>query len=196
MKDLGARQALISYFMQTAYGPKYGLAAGRAAAVLVMITAFASIFSLLLGYSRIPFAAARDAATSSAASGRLHETGRLSQGVVAVPGGRGDPVLFSIARAGDCGAGRVADRGPVPAAAYRSDGAAANAAGAGAAISQSGCIPCRRCWRSLDSVIFCWAARTTNGSWRWRGQSFCWVRPAYLVRERMSGSQSFRGPSL
>jgi len=64
MKDLGARQALISYFMQLAYAPRFGAgvgaALGKLAAVLVMITAFASIFSLLLGYSRIPFAAARD----------------------------------------------------------------------------------------------------------------------------------------
>jgi len=60
MKDLGARQALISYFMQVAYGGARGAAAGTVAAVLVMITAFASVFSLLLGYSRIPFAAARD----------------------------------------------------------------------------------------------------------------------------------------
>jgi amino acid transporter len=74
MKDLGARQALISYFMQTAYGPRYGVAAGRAAAVLVMITAFASIFSLLLGYSRIPFAAARDG-NFFPRFGVLHATG-------------------------------------------------------------------------------------------------------------------------
>jgi len=64
LKDLTARQALISYFMQTAYAPHFGAATGailgKVAAVLVMITAFASIFSLLLGYSRIPFAAARD----------------------------------------------------------------------------------------------------------------------------------------
>lgn len=57
---LGARQALIAYFMQTAYPGPAGLLAGRIAAVLVMVTAFASLFSLLLGYSRIPFAAARD----------------------------------------------------------------------------------------------------------------------------------------
>ena len=33
---------------------------GKIAAVLVMVTAFGSVFSLLLGYSRIPYAAARD----------------------------------------------------------------------------------------------------------------------------------------
>jgi amino acid transporter len=60
IRDLGARQALISYFMQTAYGGAAGALAGKIAAILVMITAFASVFSLLLGYSRIPYAAARD----------------------------------------------------------------------------------------------------------------------------------------
>ncbi|GAC1420501.1 MAG: APC family permease [Acidobacteriaceae bacterium] len=58
--DMDARRAVISAFMQTAYGPHLGPALGRIAAVLVMITAFASVFSLLLGYSRIPYAAARD----------------------------------------------------------------------------------------------------------------------------------------
>ena len=77
MKDLGARQALISFFMQTAYGtgsnPGYGALFGRLAAVLVMVTAFASVFSLLLGYSRIPFAAARDG-NFFKALGKLHRT--------------------------------------------------------------------------------------------------------------------------
>jgi len=77
MKDLAARQALISYFMQMAYGPRFGVgvgaALGKVAAVLVMITAFASVFSLLLGYSRIPFAAARDG-NFFRQFGRLHRT--------------------------------------------------------------------------------------------------------------------------
>jgi amino acid transporter len=46
---------------------------GRLAAVLVMVTAFASVFSLLLGYSRIPFAAARDG-NFPAVFGKLHPT--------------------------------------------------------------------------------------------------------------------------
>jgi len=74
MKDLGARQALISYFMQTAYGGAAGLLAGKIAAVLVMVTAFASVFSLLLGYSRIPYAAARDG-NFFRAFGRVHAQG-------------------------------------------------------------------------------------------------------------------------
>lgn len=70
---LPARQALIAYFMQVAYGGSAGLLLGRIAAVLVMVTAFASLFSLLLGYSRIPFAAARDG-NFFPVFGRLHPT--------------------------------------------------------------------------------------------------------------------------
>ncbi len=56
--------ALLTAVMQPAYAPVLGASGGiwlgRLAAVLVMITAFASVYALLLGYSRIPFAAARD----------------------------------------------------------------------------------------------------------------------------------------
>jgi amino acid transporter len=71
--DLNARRAVIATFMETAYGPRIGPALGKAAAVLVMVTAFASVFSLLLGYSRIPFAAARDG-NFPEVFGRLHPT--------------------------------------------------------------------------------------------------------------------------
>lgn len=76
MKDLGERQALIAYFMQIAYGSAHGVLAGRLAALLVMVAAFASVFSLLLGYSRIPFAAARDG-NFFQGLGKLHATRRF-----------------------------------------------------------------------------------------------------------------------
>jgi amino acid transporter len=47
---------IISVFMQRIYGNW----AGRLASGLIMWTAFASVFSLLLGYSRVPYAAALD----------------------------------------------------------------------------------------------------------------------------------------
>jgi amino acid transporter len=47
---------IISVFMQRIYGNW----AGRLVAGLIMWTAFASVFSLLLGYSRVPYAAALD----------------------------------------------------------------------------------------------------------------------------------------
>lgn len=49
-----ARRYIVSVFMQRIYGNWAGLLA----TVLIMWTAFASVFSLLLGYSRVPYAAA------------------------------------------------------------------------------------------------------------------------------------------
>ena len=54
--DTPAQRYVISSFMERLYGTK----AGVVVTVLIMWTAFASVFSLLLGYSRVPFAAARD----------------------------------------------------------------------------------------------------------------------------------------
>jgi amino acid transporter len=51
-----ARKFIVSVFMQRVYGEW----AGALATILIMWTAFASVFSLLLGYSRIPYAAAVD----------------------------------------------------------------------------------------------------------------------------------------
>jgi APA family basic amino acid/polyamine antiporter len=52
----GVRSYIISTFMETLYGRW----AGGLASVLIMWTAFASVFSLMLGYSRVPYAAALD----------------------------------------------------------------------------------------------------------------------------------------
>lgn len=61
---LPARRAMVSLFMEAAYAPSLGPATahllGKLAAVLIMVTAFGSVFALLLGYSRIPYAAAAD----------------------------------------------------------------------------------------------------------------------------------------
>ncbi len=51
-----AHRFVISVFMQRLYGGW----AGSIVTVLIMWTAFASVFSLLLGYSRVPYAAAID----------------------------------------------------------------------------------------------------------------------------------------
>ena len=47
---------IVSVFMQVAYGPW----AARVVTGLIIWTAFASVFSLMLGYSRVPYAAALD----------------------------------------------------------------------------------------------------------------------------------------
>lgn len=51
-----ARKYVISIFMERLYGPT----AGVIATILIMWTAFASVFSLLLGYSRVPWVASQD----------------------------------------------------------------------------------------------------------------------------------------
>jgi len=50
------RVQLVADIAQSAFGRM----AGRLMAALIVWTAFASVFSLLLGYSRVPYAAARD----------------------------------------------------------------------------------------------------------------------------------------
>ncbi len=56
VKDSGEGRYLISAMMERLYGSW----AGKLATFLIMWTAFASVFSLLLGYSRIPYAASLD----------------------------------------------------------------------------------------------------------------------------------------
>ncbi len=77
--NLDARRALIAVFTVIAWTPLVGPHAatllGKLAAALIMLAAFASVFSLLLGYSRIPFAAAVEGAFF-APFARLHPTGR------------------------------------------------------------------------------------------------------------------------
>jgi amino acid transporter len=89
-QSVEARQALLAEFMRVAYAPSLGAgvaaALAKVAAVLVMVTAFGSVFSLLLGYSRIPYAAARDG-NFPAVFGRLHPTRRFPYVSLLVLGG-------------------------------------------------------------------------------------------------------------
>jgi len=66
------RYYVVSLMMQRVYGS----GAGYAVTLLVIWTAFASVFSLLLGYSRVPYAAALDG-NYCRAFGRVHATGRF-----------------------------------------------------------------------------------------------------------------------
>ncbi len=55
------REAMESQFLGAAFIERiYGPGASKLLAGLIVVTAFASIFALLLGYSRVPYAAARD----------------------------------------------------------------------------------------------------------------------------------------
>jgi amino acid transporter len=66
------RYYVVSLMMQRTYGSW----AGQLVTVLVMWTAFASVFSLLLGYSRVPYAAALDGNYFSI-FGRVHVDHRI-----------------------------------------------------------------------------------------------------------------------
>ena len=66
------RYYVVSLMMQRVYGSW----AGYAVTLLVIWTAFASVFSLLLGYSRVPYAAALDG-NYFRAFGRVHPEGRF-----------------------------------------------------------------------------------------------------------------------
>ena len=85
---------IVAVFMERIYGSW----AGRAIALLIIWTAFASVFSLLLGYSRVPYAAALDG-NYFAAFARVHPEKRfptvslLALGAVAI--------LFCLLRLAD-----------------------------------------------------------------------------------------------
>src|SRR6188768_356336 len=58
--DIAKNDALRQHTISTLMERLYGTTAGTIATLLIMWTAFASVFSLLLGYSRVPYAAALD----------------------------------------------------------------------------------------------------------------------------------------
>jgi amino acid transporter len=72
---------IASDFMERIYGPW----AGSAVTIMIVWTAFASIFALLVGYSRIPYAAAQDGYFFRV-FGKLHPTGHFPHVSVLVLG--------------------------------------------------------------------------------------------------------------
>ncbi len=76
-EDAGARQYTIAVFAQQAFAAHtWAHLAGSVAVVLIALTALASVYALLLGYSRIPFAAAQDG-NFPAVFARLHPRHRV-----------------------------------------------------------------------------------------------------------------------
>lgn len=69
---VSTRASVIAVVMQRLYGPW----AGKAMAILIIWTAFASVFAVLLGYSRVPYAAALDKNYFHSFA-RLHPTKRF-----------------------------------------------------------------------------------------------------------------------
>jgi amino acid transporter len=81
------REAVQSKFVAAAFVERlYGPRAATAVTLLVLWTAFASVFALLFGYSRIPYAAAVNGHFFRF-FGRLHPTGRFPHISVLVLGG-------------------------------------------------------------------------------------------------------------
>ncbi|GAB3576233.1 APC family permease [Spirosoma luteolum] len=80
---------IVSTFVETLYGP----AAARLATILVLIVAFSSLFAVLLGYSRVPYAAAADGQFFRIFA-RLHPTRQFPYISLLVLGGLG--FVFSL----------------------------------------------------------------------------------------------------
>ncbi|MBD2704026.1 APC family permease [Spirosoma sp. BT702] len=80
---------IVSTFVETLYGP----GAARLATVLVLLVAFSSLFAVLLGYSRVPYAAAADGQFFPIFA-RLHPTRQFPYVSLLFLGGLG--FLFSL----------------------------------------------------------------------------------------------------
>ncbi len=81
------RQAMQSKFIASEFIARlYGLRAAGLVTILVLWTAFASVFALLFGYSRIPYAAAADGNFFKVFA-RLHPAGRFPHVALLVLGG-------------------------------------------------------------------------------------------------------------
>ena len=120
----------ISVFMERIYGNW----AGRAIAALIIWTAFASVFSLLLGYSRVPYAAALDG-NYFRAFARVHPEKRFPTVSLLALGGVA--IVFCLLRLADVIAALVVIRIllAVHCAGGGSDGACAIASPTAAALS-------------------------------------------------------------
>ena len=114
---------VVSIFMQKIYGTW----AANLVTALVMWTAFASVFSLLLGYSRVPYAAALDGNYFQAFA-RVHPQAPLPLRFVAGFGWSGSVVLFFFAGRRDRRAGGDSDHAAVSGAGRRRHRAAHPAA--------------------------------------------------------------------
>src|SRR5262249_33205766 len=96
--DAAAKSESRFYIISTMMERTYGHWAGILAAILIMWTAFASVFSLLLGYSRVPYAAALDGNYFKAFR-RVHPVHRIPHVSLLVLGGT--VILFCFLRLAD-----------------------------------------------------------------------------------------------
>ena len=146
---------VVSLFMQRIYGPW----AARLVTALVILAAFASVFSLTLGYSRVPYAAALDG-NYFRAFAKVHPVYRfphvslLALGVVAAA------FCFLRLQGRDRRPGGNSPHPPISGAGGWGDRVANNAAGGLHVRFACGSILCRRYWRLRDFFLFFSIART------------------------------------
>ena len=81
-----AQRFTMAIFMERVYGGEAGRVAADGIVLLIALSAAASVLALLLGYSRIPYAAARDG-NFPAIFGRLHSEHRVPDVSLRVLGG-------------------------------------------------------------------------------------------------------------
>ena len=141
---------IVSILMERAYGRSVAMVF----TLFVVWTAFASVFALLLGYSRIPYAAALDG-TFFKVFGRVHPTKHFPHVSLLVVG------AISIL-AGGCGIARHADR----CADHHAHRRAIHGTGRGARP------PAAHAAGSAADRSRCGSTRS-RPSWRWRGGSSC-----------------------
>ncbi len=146
---------VVSLFMQRIYGAW----AARLVTGLVIVTAFASVFSLTLGYSRVPYAAALDG-NYFRAFAKVHPRVPLSLRFAAGTGSRCGDVLLSAAGGCDRGTGGDSTDPAVSDAGGWFDRVPYNASGGCRGRFVCGCIRCRRCWRLRGFFLSCSIART------------------------------------
>ncbi len=115
---------VVSLFMQRIYGPW----AARLVTGLVIVTAFASVFSLTLGYSRVPYAAALDG-NYFRAFAKVHPVYRFPYVSLVALGVVAAVVLLSTAEGRDRGSGRHSPCLAVSGTGDRVDRVPGNAAG-------------------------------------------------------------------
>ena len=146
---------VVSLFMQRIYGPW----AARLVTGLVMATAFASVFSLMLGYSRVPYAAAKDGNYFKAFA-KVHPVHRFPACFAPGAGGGGGGILFSAVEGCDRGAGGdSAD--PAVSGAGRGRDCLADLGGRRCrGLFACGCTRYLRYWRAQAFSSYCLSGRT------------------------------------
>lgn len=90
-QEAAKTKAVVSLFVERVFGSRWA----NVATVLILITAFGSVFSAMLGYSRVPYAAAQDG-NFFAVFGRVHKKGHFPHISLLALGGVAMIFAFSL----------------------------------------------------------------------------------------------------